>query len=189
MGLSEGSMRQIRYVVASSLDGFIASPNGEVDWILMDPEIDFSALFRQFDTLLVGRKTFDGMRNSGNASLMPGMKVVVVSRTLAQADHSDVLVISDPKARLSAMRVEAGKDIWLFGGGELFRHLAQNQLVDTVEVSVMPVLLGSGVPLLPPSADRVSLNLQSQKAYKSGIVILVYRIRAGPLSSPVDLTR
>ncbi len=58
-------MRRVRYVVAMSLDGYIAGPNGEADWIIMDPDIDFRALFEQFDTFLMGRRTFEGMRGAG----------------------------------------------------------------------------------------------------------------------------
>jgi dihydrofolate reductase len=74
-------MRRVRYVVAASLDGFIAGPNGEADWIPMNPDFDFGALFNQFDTLLVGRRTFETMAKAG-AVTMPGMKTLVFSRTL-----------------------------------------------------------------------------------------------------------
>jgi len=61
-------MRRVRYVVAMSLDGYIAGPNGEADWIIMDPDIDFGALFEQFDTFLLGRRTFEGMAGTGGGS-------------------------------------------------------------------------------------------------------------------------
>src|SRR5438874_2414645 len=83
----EISMRRIRYQVATSLDGYIAGPKGEADWIIMDPDIDFRALFAQFDTLLVGRRTFEAMGGAkAKGGVMPGMKVLVFSRTLKQAD-------------------------------------------------------------------------------------------------------
>lgn len=82
-------MRRIRYQVACSLDGYIAGPNGEYDWIVMDPEIDFKEIFSQFDTLLMGRRTFEA-----TGAAFPGMHVVVFSRTLQQADHPGVTVVS-----------------------------------------------------------------------------------------------
>ena len=82
-------MRRIRYAVATSLDGYIAGPNGEADWIIMDPAIDFSTFVEQFDTLLVGRRTFEPMVSSGKAT-MPSMKTFVFSRTLHQRDYPDV---------------------------------------------------------------------------------------------------
>ena len=137
-------MRRIRYQVATSLDGYIAGPQGQADWIIMDPDIDFRALFDQFDTVLIGRRTFEAMaRGKKKAGAMPGMKTLVFSRTLRQHEYPKVTVVADNvEETLTALRGESGKDIWLFGGGLLFRSLLDAGLVDTVEVAVIPVLLG-----------------------------------------------
>src|SRR5882724_1046907 len=149
-------MRRIRYSVAMSLDGYIAGPNGESDWILMDPEIDFGALMNSFDTILMGRRTFEAAQSGGGGGSMQGMKAIVVSRTLRQEDYPDITIIGeDLEASLARLRGEPGKDIWLFGGASLFRSLLDLRLVDAVEVAVLPVLLGGGIPLLPPPANRV----------------------------------
>jgi dihydrofolate reductase len=170
-------MRRVRYVVAMSLDGYIAGLNGEADWIIMDPDIDFDALFDQFDTLLMGRQTCEPMMKAGSGA-MPGMKTLVFSRTLRQEDYPQVTVVAeDAKETVAALRAEEGKDIWLFGGGLLFRSLAAAGLVDTVEVAVIPVLLGSGIPLLPPPANQVKLKLTGHKVYKTGIVALEYAVQ------------
>jgi dihydrofolate reductase len=175
-------MRRVRYVVAMSLDGYIAGPNGEADWIIMDPDIDFQALFEQFDTFLLGRRTFEaigGARGGGQA----GLKTIVFSRTLRQQDCPNVTIVSEnPEHVLADLRSEPGKDIWLFGGGLLFRSLLEARLVDTVEVSVVPVLLGEGIPLLPPrpSSERFELKLVSSRALKSGIVSLEYDVENEP---------
>lgn len=151
-------MRKVRYVVAMSLDGFIAGPNGEADWITMDPEIDFAALFHQFDTILLGRRTFEGMMKSGRA-IIPGMKTFVFSRTLLSTDCTKMIIVSNnPLEAVGALKRAPGKDIWLFGGSLLFRSLAKGKLVDTVEVTVMPILLGAGIPLLPPDSGRIPLS-------------------------------
>src|SRR4051812_47554294 len=124
-------MRRIRYQVATSLDGYIAGPNGEADWIIMDPEIDFRAHFAQFDAVLIGRRTFEGMtRGKKKAGATPGMKTLVFSRTLRQRDYPKVTIVADNFAEtLTALRAEPGKDIWLFGGGDLFRSLFNAGLV------------------------------------------------------------
>lgn len=170
-------MRRIRYAVAMSLDGYIAGPKGEADWIIMDPDIDFSAIYEQFDTILVGRRTFEVIARAGSGAT-PGMKTFVFSRTLRQRDYPDVTIVAKKsKERLAALRAESGKDIWLFGGGLLFRSLLNAGLVDTVEVAVIPVLIGKGIPLLPPPVRRAKLKLTGHKVYKTGIVSLEYAVK------------
>jgi dihydrofolate reductase len=175
-------MRRVRYVVAMSLDGYIAGPNGEADWIIMDPDIDFHELFDQFDTFLLGRRTFEGMAGAGGGT-QPGARTIVFSRTLRQQDYPNVTIVSgEPEQMLADLRSESGKDIWLFGGGLLFRSLLEARLVDAVEVSVIPVLLGEGISLLPtkPLSERFKLKLTSSRAYQTGIVSLEYAVDYEP---------
>lgn len=170
-------MRRLRFNVAVSIDGFIAGPNGESDWILMDPTIDFHALFDQFDTLLMGRKTFEAWLKLGTGGLETGKRIVVVSRTLQKKDYpgTQYTIIRDDIVRhVEALKAESGKDIWLFGGGELFRELLDARLVDTVELAVIPILLSRGVPVLAPGATSTLLHLTESKPLKSGIVMLTY---------------
>jgi dihydrofolate reductase len=179
--MASRATRQVRYQVAASLDGYIAGPNGEADWITMDPDIDFGALFAQFDTLLMGRRTYEGMvaqgQTGGGGAF--GMKTVVVSRTLKPADHPGITVVGDGLAEAVAdLKAQTGKDIWLFGGGQLFRSLAALSLVDRVEVALVPILLGGGIPLLPAPAQTTRLVLDGQRHYpKSGIMLLEYVVQ------------
>jgi dihydrofolate reductase len=168
-------MRRIRYQVACSLDGYIAGPNGEADWIIADPEIDFAAIFAQFDTLLMGRRTYEAMPEGGGG--FGNMKVFVFSRTLRQEDCPGATLVSEgAKDLLDELRAQPGKDIWLFGGGELFRSLLELDCVDTVEPAVIPVLLGGGLPLLPAPAVQRRLSLTGHRIYKSGIARLEYAV-------------
>lgn len=171
-------MRKVVFGGAMSLDGFIAGPNGEYDWIVMDPDIDFAAEMDRFDTFLIGRKTFEAMRRMTEpAPEAPGIQSIVCSRTLRPEDCPDAILCNDAESVVRELRTKPGKDIALFGGGELFRSLLAAGLVDEVSVSVVPVLLGGGVPLLPPPAARARLKLKSQKAYATtGTVGLEYDI-------------
>lgn len=171
-------MRKVVYGCAMSLDGFIAGPNGEYDWIVMDPEIDFAALMARFDTFLIGRRTFEVIRKMGDAAPpAPGIENIVFSRTLRPADCPQAMLSDDPEGVVTALRKKPGKDIALFGGGDLFRSLLSLGLVDEVSVSLVPVLLGGGIPFLPPPANRAKLKLRNHRVYeKSGIVGLDYDV-------------
>ena len=157
-----------------SLDGYIAGPNGEHDWIVMDPDIDFGALLGAFDTVLLGRKTYEAMRQHGGTG-MPGTQAYVFSRTLRQKDCPRVTVSNNPKESLAELKGVDGKDIWLFGGGELFHSMLELGLVDSVELAVIPVLLGRVLPLLPHAANHAKLRLVNHRIYpKTGTVSLEY---------------
>src|SRR6516162_5562236 len=166
-------MRKIRYAVAMSLDGHIAGPNEEYDWIGTDPEVDFTALWSRFDTLLMGRRTFElAVRTRGEAAFtaFTGVTSIVFSRTLKQQEHPHVTIVPELKA-------QSGKDIWLFGGGSLFRSFFDSGLVDEIEVAVIPVLLGAGIPLLPPPYSPTKLRLISHHLYRSGRLSLAYELQ------------
>jgi dihydrofolate reductase len=171
-------MRLVRFGGAMSLDGYIAGPGGEYDWIVMDPDFDFSGHMNQFDTFLIGRKTFEAMLRMGSdAHSIPGIQNVVFSRTLRPADYPQVVMSDDAVRFVTELRAKPGKDIALFGGGELFRSLLEAGLVDRVEMSLVPVLLGDGIPLLPPPAARTALKFRKQRLYeKTGTIVLEYEI-------------
>jgi dihydrofolate reductase len=172
-------MREVLYRVAASLDGYIAGPHGEIDWIVRDPAVSFAKIYESVDTVLLGRRTYELTRQPGAPAWPRGWRVHVFSRSLMPAEHPAVTVVSaDAGPRVAALRAAPGKGIWLFGGGSLFRSLLEARQVDVVEVAVMPVLLGGGRPLVEAGAPRTPLALEQVERYPSGVVTLRYRVPA-----------
>jgi dihydrofolate reductase len=169
-------MRKLRFSVATSLDGFIAGPRGEYDWIMPDPTFDFMAMFREFDTMLIGRRTYEVMQKRGQSPESMGMKGMVVSATLAAEQNPGVTIIqANVVEAVSALKGGTGKDIWLGGGARLFRTLLDANLVDTVELAVMPILLGGGLKMLP-DGSRCPLRLEATERYPNGMVWVKYSV-------------
>jgi dihydrofolate reductase len=173
-------MRRVRYGVGMSLDGFIADDEGDTGFLVSDPTYDSAPFFASIDTVLMGRVTYEGAVRQGMRAY-PGLQNYVISRTLDAADYPEVTILSDDvEATVSELRRGSGKDIWLCGGGVLFRSLLAAGLVDTVELGVSPVLLGGpGTPMLArePSLSRsVRLDLTRSTALPSGMLLLEYAV-------------
>lgn len=169
-------MRRIWYCVAMSLDGFIAGPNGEYDWIPDEPEIDWGPFMIRFDTLLMGRRSYEASLAAPGGGAMPGLRSYVFSRTLRPEDHPTVTMVRDVSAALTSLRQAPGKDIWLFGGGVLFRTLLELGEVDMIEIGLVPILLGSGIPVLPGLDRAAKLRLTDTRRYPTGIMMLTYEV-------------
>jgi dihydrofolate reductase len=116
---------------------------------------------------------------------MPGIDVIIFSRSLAAAEHQGYRIVNDsPVDVVRALKAKPGRDIWLFGGGELFRTLLDAGLVDTVELAVMPVLLGAGIPVLPPGASATLVLSDVKRLAASGIVVLAYSVSGSTRAAP-----
>jgi dihydrofolate reductase len=173
-------MPQLRYSVATSLDGFIAGPNGEFDWIVIDPDIDFAAMYARFGALLMGRRSFDVFTSTGGAVGEP-LPTFVYSRTLPEGTRDGVTFVADAVPHVRRLKAGPGdKPMWLWGGGDFFRSMAAAGLVDGVDVAVIPIVLGGGIPLVPAPGPRLPLRLKAHKLYpKTGTLILEYDVVHG----------
>jgi dihydrofolate reductase len=171
-------MRRILYRVASSLDGYIEGPRGEIDWIVQDPTMNLASLYAGIDAVLLGRRSYELTRQPGAPAFPREWHVCVFSRTLTAAQHPAVTMISDHIGdAIATLRSRPGGDIWLFGGGNLFASLLAVHAVDCIELAIMPVLLGGGIPFLGAGAAQTRLKLTHSETHPNGIVRLRYDIR------------
>jgi len=170
-------MRELRYSVAASLDGYIAGPTGEYDWIPMDPDIDFAAMYARFSGIVMGRRSYEVSKAAGGG-MAPALPQYVYSTTLPEGERDGVTFRRDAVAHVRELKAAAaGKPLWLWGGAALFRQLAAAGLVDGVDVALVPVVLGGGLPLMAAPGPRLSLRLRAQKTYpKTGILSLEYDV-------------
>ena len=168
-------MRRIRYSVAMSLDGYIAGPNGEYDWIELDPSAAapyFKAFYAQFDTALLGRKSYE----QAGGAVSRSRRTCCRARCLPASTATSPCSAKTRSSAVAALRQEAGKDIWLWGGGEVFGSLAEAGLVDTVEVGVVPVLLGAGRKIMANCSRRVKLAQRPASLDLPGYTLLTYDV-------------
>ena len=170
-------MRKVVLGLAVSLDGFIEGPNGECDWCIPNPEFDFNEFFNRFDTIFVGRKTFQmSSEMEGGPSGFPKFKEFIFSTTLDKVKDGATLIKGNTKAEVEKIKKEKGKDIWVFGGAGLTASLMNLGLIDELSLAVYPVLLGGGKPLFSNIKDRINLTLLNTKTYSAGVVSLTYSL-------------
>jgi dihydrofolate reductase len=169
--------------VAVSLDGCIARTDGRVDWLTHDREIDLGSYAKTFDVLIAGRKTLDFLSGHGGGGKMGKVACYIFSRTRPPGKrHGAEYVNRAPGELVRELKALPGKDIWLMGGGELAREFLSEDLVDRMDLGIMPTLLGDGIPLFPRGFPQRDFLLTKFQAYKSGIVWVTYeRARAKQL--------
>ena len=168
-------MRKIVSGFACSLDGYIESPNGAYDWILIDKEIDFAEQMKRYDTYFYGRKTYESVIKMGNAD--SSASHYVFSNSLKQVKDGFTLIKGDTFHEVTRIRNAPGKDIAVFGGAGLLASLLDLGLVDEISVSFIPVLLGAGKPMVEPLHKKAWLTLVDTRTYSNGTVVLTYRLK------------
>lgn len=175
-------MRRIIYGVACSLDGYLAGPNGEIDWLqwTSDAEQVMKEFWPRVDTMIMGRKTYEvGLALSGGKTVtMPGIETAYVfSRTLNSIPKSKGthLVKTDAIEFARELKQRSGKDICLWGGGEFASVLLEAGLVDEIGLNIHPILLGNGIPTFLRMRQRVPLTLTENRPMAGGCIMATYR--------------
>lgn len=169
-------MRKVKLSVASTLDNYIARPDGGFDWIFHDQDYGLREFFSSVDVALIGRKMHDLMVKARRPNF-PGMKNYVFSRTKIGRGQGGVEFVSeDARPFIETLKAQPGKDIWLAGGGELALAFLQGQLVDEIQLAVHPILLGDGIPLFAGKFPQTNLRLSKCREYETGVLHLTYEV-------------
>ncbi|MCW3464469.1 dihydrofolate reductase family protein [Chitinophaga nivalis] len=177
-------MKKVILNLAVSLDGFIEGPNGEVDWCIMEEDMHFDAFIESIDTIFYGRVSYDAWGNfQPDENTSPAEKAMwqgihakhkfVFSKQDRTAEKA-TFIADDIVSKVTAIKQENGKDIWLYGGAGLIKTFINLGLIDIYKISVHPVALGSGKPLFEALKGRVGLILTGTRVFKSGVVELTY---------------
>ena len=181
------SARKIIVQLAASVDGYIARPDGDVEWLNRLPhKFDYGMTEFQstIDTVLIGRKTYDWAVDYANKT---GMKLesvfdrrfrnYIFSRKPPQEAAAGVQFVSEPvKEFVQRLRATPGKNIWMMGGGGLIASFLDDSEIDEFDIHVVPVLIGEGIPLIAPRHRDIVLNLLASKSYPDGVVRLHYAV-------------
>jgi dihydrofolate reductase len=178
-------MKKIILNLAVTLDGFIEGPNGEIDWCIMDDDMNFDSFIESIDTIFYGRVSYDAWGNfqpdeNTNSSEQEIWRNIhskskfVFSRQKI-TDEKATYISSDIEKTVKEIKQQPGKDIWLYGGASLIKTFINSGLIDIYQVSVHPVALGDGKPLFENLKNRIGLKLIKTRVFKSGVVELTYQ--------------
>lgn len=183
--LNNQRQRMIILDLAITLDGYIEGKNGEVDWCIMDDDMNFTGFLNEIDTILYGRKSYDLW-----GQYIPQYEASAIEKEIWKLVHSkdkyvftksktynrdEVILIKDNIAEeVNKLKTKPGKDIWLYGGASLITSFINLNLVDEFRLSIHPVILGAGKPLFVNLNERMDLKMVKNKTFSSGVVQLIY---------------
>ena len=179
-------MRKIILDLAVTLDGFIEGPNGEIDWCIMDDDMNFDGFLSTIDAIFYGRVSYDMWGNfqpdtaSSEAekslwSAVHSKKKYVFSRKQKQ-DRNATYISANIANHVAEIKQEEGKDIWLYGGARLIKEFISLNLIDVYRMSIHPVVLGAGKPLFANIEQRIKLKLVEVNSFRSGVVQVIYEV-------------
>jgi dihydrofolate reductase len=183
-------MRKVRLAINVSLDGYVAKPDGTLDWFFRtmtsDQQVWTTAFLREVDTILIGHITYREQaafwptQTGEMADLMNNhTKIVFSSQPGALEWKHSQLAVSDVAGEITRLKSEEGRDIYVTGGARLAQSLSQSGLIDEYDLTVHPVVLGSGLPLFKPSSEEIALTLVNTIRFESGALHLIYTKSSG----------
>jgi len=176
-------VRKVKLFIASSLDCYIAREDGGIDWLFTDADYGYTKFYDSIDTIIVGKKSYDQSLTLDEYPYK-GKKVYVFTRKKVRKKNNnneqDVEYIdTNIQDFVTTLTQSIGKDIWLLGGGEIVSILLNADLVDEIILSIHPIILGTGIPLLRDIQKEVNLKLENSLSFDSGLTQLYYKVLKG----------
>ena len=172
--------RKVILFIAMSLDGYIAREDGDLEWLSVvdDPPQDYgyNDFLNSVDTVIMGRKSYQKVLSFGIDFPHKNKTCYVFSKTLSGADENVTFVNGNIFDFILELKNAPGKDIYLDGGSEIISEILKHNLIDTYIISVIPILIGNGIPLFKKGGDQIPLKLIKSTSFKSGLVQLEYQI-------------
>lgn len=186
-------MRKVILNLAITFDGLIEGPNGELDWIVKDEEVNFGDILNEIlsdkDIIFYGRVAYDKFGNVEpdvkaskkirDAYLLMNSKTKYVFSTTMKSDHTSAIFInSDIKEKVLEIKRQTGNDIWLYGGAKIASTFFDLNLIDEMRLAVHPVILGKGKSLFQHINQKQELMLLETRGYKSGVTLVKYEVKS-----------
>jgi dihydrofolate reductase len=174
--------RKIIVHIATSADGYIARPDGDLDWLTNRPApkgfYGLPAFSRTVDAKILGRKTFDLSVEMGAAFSAKDTHYVFSRQPPPRSMPAGVRFVTQPiKKFAKQMRAQGGKNIWMMGGAELIASFLDEGAIDEFVITIVPTFIGEGIPLIASRHRDVPLRLLSAQPFADGVVQLHYRVR------------
>lgn len=170
-------MPQIRLYIAQSLDGYIARPDGAIDWLrpFDDVEYGYERFIADIGTVVMGRKSYEVARSLGDWPYPNARSLVITSSPLDEDAPPTVTRVNADVPRLAtALRAAGGKDAWIMGGAMAINAFLTADAIDRIDLFIVPVLLGEGVPLFEANRPQTALKLAGTQTYDKGLARLSY---------------
>lgn len=171
--------RKVILYIASSVDGFIAKVNGDIDWLSVverpGEDYGYESFIETVDTVIMGRKTYDKVLSFGIKFPHKNKKCYVISRTKTGNDENVTFYGGDVSDLIQELKNKEGKNIFIDGGSEVVRELKSHNLIDEYVISYIPIMLGNGISLFQETETDSKLELIDSKSFESGLVQVSYR--------------
>lgn len=164
--------------IATSLDGYIAKPNDDLSFLTIvqkeGEDYGYNNFIKNIDTVIVGRKTYDWVMKQVIEFPHKNKNTFVITRTARPTIGNIQFYTGNIKKLITQLKSEKGKNIFIDGGAEIVNLLLNEDLIDEIVISIVPIIIGSGIKLFNDGCPEKKLNLLSSQQYKTGLVQLHY---------------